>query len=77
MKFDERLTQVFRTVFNNDTIELTPDMTADDIEEWDSFSHINLILAVEIEFGIEFSQNEIMNFENVGALQDSVHQKLK
>lgn len=75
MNLHERLTMVFRKVFGNDTLLLTPDMTADDIEEWDSFSHVNLILAIEIEFGIEFDQNEAMNFENVGALETAIEQK--
>lgn len=68
MDIKERLTRVFHQVFANDTIHLTETMTADDVEGWDSFSHINLIIAVELEFNIEFQQNEVMRFENVGDL---------
>lgn len=75
MNIHKRLTVVFRKVFSNDTLILEPEMTADDIEEWDSFSHINLILAIEIEFGIEFEQNEAMNFENLGALERAIERK--
>ena len=77
MDIQERLTKVFRTVFDNESITLTPDLTADDIDEWDSLSHINLMLAIELEFGIEFSQSEIQNFSNVGELLECVKTKLE
>ena len=76
MDLDERLTEVFRYVFNDDSIELADTMTADDVDEWDSLSHINLIIAIELEFGIEFKQNEIQNFENVGELFQSIKAKI-
>ena len=76
MDIIERLTRVFRQVFGDETIVLRPEMTADDVEGWDSFSHINLIIAVELEFGIEFKQNEVLNFENVGALLTSIEKHL-
>lgn len=76
MELKERLTSVFHTVFDNDAIELTPELTADDVDEWDSLSHINLMIAIELEFGIEFSQNEIQNFANVGELIASINEKL-
>lgn len=75
MELEERLTKVFRTVFDNDAIELTPQMTADDVDEWDSLSHINLMIAIELEFGIEFEQSEIQNFANVGELMASIIEK--
>jgi len=77
MDIQERLTKVFRAVFDNESITLTPDLTADDIDEWDSLSHINLMLAIELEFGIEFSQSEIQNFSNVGELIECVKTKLE
>ena len=77
MDIQERLTKVFRAVFDNESITLTPDLTADDIDEWDSLSHINLMLAIELEFGIEFSQSEIQNFSNVGELLECVKTKLE
>jgi len=77
MNIQERLTKVFRAVFDNESITLTPDLTADDVDEWDSLSHINLMLAIELEFGIEFSQSEIQNFSNVGELIECVKTKLE
>jgi acyl carrier protein len=76
MEITERLTKVFRQVFGDETIELRPEMTADDVEGWDSFSHINLIIAVELAFGIEFDQREVLSFENVGALLTSIETHL-
>lgn len=61
-----RLTDIFHDVFDNDDIELTPDMTAEDVDEWDSLSHIRLIVAAEKEFGVSFSSSEVANLENVG-----------
>jgi acyl carrier protein len=76
MKTTEQLTKIIRNVFDDDSIELTSTTTADDIEGWGSLSHINLIIAVEIEFGIEFKQNEIQNYANVGELMASIEEKL-
>lgn len=75
MEIEKRLTKVFRTVFDNDAIELTPELTADDVDEWDSLSHINLMIAIELEFGFEFEQSEIQNFANVGELIASIAEK--
>jgi acyl carrier protein len=72
----DRLTKVFRMVFQDDAIELAPSTTSDDIEGWDSLSHINLLIAIEIEFGIEFKQNEIQAFANVGELEKRIEEKI-
>jgi acyl carrier protein len=69
------LTSVFQKVFENDSIVLSPIMTADDIEGWDSLSHVNLILAIETEFNIEFSQKEVRRFKNVGDLIVAIETK--
>jgi acyl carrier protein len=63
-----RLARVFREVFDDETIELTPQLTAKDVDGWDSLTHIRLILSVEKEFKIRFTTSEIGNLENVGAL---------
>lgn len=76
MEIKERLTRVFRQVFDDPSIELTPEMTADDVDGWDSLSHVNLLIAVELEFGIEFKQNEIQRFANVGELMNCIETKL-
>jgi acyl carrier protein len=76
MAITEKLTQVFREVFDDDTLVLTDKMTADDVDAWDSLSHVNLMIAIEIAFGIEFKQNEIQSFANVGELRQSIEEKL-
>jgi acyl carrier protein len=63
-----RLTRVFNEVFDDETIELTPQLTAKDVDGWDSLTHIRLILSVEKEFKIRFTTSEIGNLENVGDL---------
>jgi acyl carrier protein len=72
----ERLTQTFRSIFGRQDIQLSRDTTADDIKEWDSLMHINLIVAVEKEFKIRFTALEVMSFNNVGDLADTIGRKV-
>jgi acyl carrier protein len=72
----EDLTDVFREVFDNHEIILTPETTSNDVDGWDSFSHINLIVAVEVKFKITFKQKEIVTFANVGDLVKCIQGKL-
>jgi acyl carrier protein len=76
MEITERLTKVFRKVFDDDSIVLSSELTANDIDGWDSLSHINLLIAIELEFGIEFKQNEIQSFANVGELMLAIQEKI-
>ncbi len=64
----ERLNDVFRDVFDDDEIEVYPDTTADDIDDWDSLEHITLISAVEREFRMKFKMGEISSMKNVGEM---------
>lgn len=61
-----RLTTVFRDTFEQENIEINDDMTAADITEWDSISHINLILGVEKEFNIRLATREVRGMKNIG-----------
>ena len=72
----EKLNGIFRMVFDNDEINIQPEMTANDVDGWDSLSHVNLILAVEQGFGIKFNQRELMTFKNVGDLLRGIESKL-
>jgi len=76
MTIEEKLTGIFRTVFDNEDIVLRPEMTANDVDGWDSLSHVNLILSVEKSFAIRFSQKELLTFKNVGDLLRSIEKKL-
>jgi acyl carrier protein len=76
MDIREKLTNIFREVFNEEALVLSDEMTADDVDSWDSLSHVNLMIAIEIAFDIEFKQSEIQNFANVGELILGIEQKL-
>jgi len=76
MDINEKLTDVFREVFDNETLVLYDEMTADDVDEWDSLSHVNLMIAIELTFVIEFKHSEIQNFANVGELREYIVNKL-
>ena len=63
-----RLNTVFRDVFDDESIEIFDAMTADDLDEWDSLSHITLVLAVEREFSITLKAAEVGELADVGEM---------
>ena len=71
-----KLNEVFQDVFDDDTITVTDKTTADDIEEWDSLEHINLIAAVEQEFGMKFNMGQVVSMKNVGEMADIIIQQI-
>ncbi len=71
-----RLNEVFRDVFDDDSISVTDTTTADDIEDWDSLEHINLVVAVEKEFGIKFNIGEVNTMKNVGEMVDIILKRI-
>lgn len=71
----ENLTELFRELFADDAIVLTPETTADDIDGWDSFNHISIIVAVETRFGIKMHASEIERLTNVGDLVAAIASK--
>lgn len=73
----ENLTKVFQDIFDDETIKLTDATTADDIEDWDSLEHINLIVAVEQEFKIKFNMNEVTSMKNVGEMIDIIASRIE
>ncbi len=62
----QRLTPLFCETFDNDDIVLRPEMTAEDVDGWDSFSHIRLVVAVETEFNVSLTASEVAALKNVG-----------
>jgi acyl carrier protein len=68
----ERLTEIFREVFENDTIVLQRELTARDIEGWDSMAHLRLILAIERRFAVRLPSTKIAGLKNVGDMMDLV-----
>lgn len=75
MSVIEQLEPIFHEVFDDDEIQLSPEMTADDVDGWDSLSHVNLIVAIETKFKIRFSQKELLTFRCVGDLINSIAEK--
>lgn len=71
-----KLTDIFRAVFDDDDIILDYSTTANDIDGWDSLSHVNLIVAVENAFRVRFTRKELLSFRNVGDLLDSIESKM-
>jgi acyl carrier protein len=72
----ETLTPIFHEVFDNPSLVLRDDMTAADVEKWDSLSHIDMIVAVEHKFKIKFVTREVALLKNVGELVDLTYKKL-
>ena len=73
----EKLTGLLRDVFDDDTLVATPDLTAAQVEGWDSFAHLRLILTVERAFGVQFPASQISSLANVGELAELIASKLK
>ena len=71
----EKLTAVFRNVFDEDDLALTPRTTAQDVDGWDSLSHVRLVLAVSKAFGVKFSAAEVGGLKNVGEFVDVIKAK--
>jgi acyl carrier protein len=71
-----QLHPIFHDVLDNDNIVLTEVTTANDVEEWDSLSHIQLIVAIEKHFKIKFSSREILSWKNIDEMIDSISKKV-
>lgn len=71
------LTEVFRDVFDDDKIVLEDRTTASDIPDWDSLMHINLIIAIQDEFSIKFSMDDVLAAKNVGDMVDIIENLIK
>lgn len=72
----EKLTPIFRTVFNDETIELSEDMTTDDFDNWDSVTQMLLVSMIEKEFNIVFKLREVGLLDSVEAFVDGIEGKL-
>ena len=72
----EELNGIFRQVFGDDTLTVTRNTTARDIEDWDSLTHMNLVVAVEKRFKVKFALGELQSLQNVGEMFDLINAKL-
>jgi acyl carrier protein len=73
----ERLQRVFRDVFDDDSLVLRPELTARDLDGWDSLTHITLVVSAEKEFGIRLNAAEIARLANVGEMAEAIRRHLK
>jgi acyl carrier protein len=72
-----RLTEIFQDVLDDDSISLTPELTAKDVDGWDSLTHIRLMLTVERAFKTKFSTSEIGKLNNVGDLVALINSRVE
>lgn len=72
----EKIQEIFRDILDNDNIILTESTCADDIEEWDSLSHIQLIVAIEKDFKVKFTSTDIFNWVNVGEMINTIEERI-
>ena len=71
-----RLNAIFRDVFENETLTVTAATSAKDIAPWDSFNHINILVASEMRFGVRFTSAEVETLNNVGDFVRLIQEKL-
>ncbi|MBT4764546.1 acyl carrier protein [bacterium] len=72
-----KVTSIFRETFDNDSLVISENMSASDIDEWDSLTHIRLIVSHEIEFGVKFSISEVSELENIGGFIELLESKIR
>ena len=71
-----QIQEIFREILDDNDINLTEEISSNDIEDWDSLTHIMIILDIEKKFRLKFSSSEILNWKNIGAMIDSIALKL-
>ena len=72
----DKLSNIFRVLFNRPDLELNDNLSAKDIPGWDSFNHVNLIINIEEEFSVRFSNEEVGGMQNVGNLKNLLASKI-
>jgi len=72
----EQVQDILRDIFDDESLIIADSTTADDIEDWDSLEHINVITSIEKHFKIRFAMNEVTGFKNVGNMVDTIFNKV-
>ncbi len=73
----QMVNKIFVEILDNENIDLVEGTTAADVEEWDSLTHIQLIVAIEKGIGIRFTSKEIQSWKNIGEMLDSIESKVQ
>ena len=71
-----QINTIFRRVFENDSLQIQMETSADDVDEWDSLNHTVMIVEVEKHFNIKFKLKEVLSFQNVGDMVNIIHSKV-
>ena len=71
-----KLQEIFREIFDDESLIITRDFSPSDIEDWDSMAQINIIVACEGSFGVKFHLNEVTELKNVGDIENLISMKL-
>ena len=74
--FDE-VRKIFWTIFDDEDIEIVDETNSDDIEDWDSLEHVNLVVAMEKKFNLKFDMKAVGQLKNVGEMVDLIKEKLE
>ena len=77
MNQKERLQEIFRDIFDDEELIIREDMSANDIEDWDSLAQINLIIDIEKEFKVKFNLEEVSSLKNIGEMLELLSKKIK
>ena len=72
----EKLSNIFKILFNRPDLVLDDNFSAKNVPGWDSFNHVNLIINIEEEFGVQFTNNEVGGMQNVGSLKTLLASKI-
>ena len=74
-EFLDQIQEIFRDQLDDESLILTDEITANDVEDWDSLTHIMLVVAIEKHFKIKFTSNEILSWKNVGEMIECISKK--
>lgn len=76
MNIKNELLKIFRYVFDDDELNISDETTANDIDDWDSLTHMQLIVEIEKKFSMKFSVDEVVSAKNVGEFVAMIEKKL-
>ncbi|MBP3200430.1 MAG: acyl carrier protein [Lachnospiraceae bacterium] len=71
----KKINDILKDIFDDETLVISMETTAKDIDEWDSLNHITIISTIENEFDVDFTMEEVVNFKNVGDIVDKIVEK--